>query len=75
MTNRLLDTSVNTDYMIERTYKIRTYKLESKLLLFDYLSKFTLFGYKYFDQYYLNKIHNLFLINKYKTLKDKIKLI
>ena len=75
MTNRLLDTSVNRDYIVERTYKIRTYKLKSKLLLFDYLSKFPLFGYKCFDQYYLNKIHSLFLINKHKTLKDKAKLI
>jgi len=49
MTNRLLDTSINRDYIVERTYKIKTYKLKSKLLLFDYLSKFPLFGYKYFD--------------------------
>jgi len=75
MTNRLLDTSVNRNYIVEKTYKIKTYKLESKLLLFDYLFKFPLFGYKYFDQCYLNKIHNLFLINEYKTLKDKAKLI
>jgi len=65
----------NREYMVERIYEIRTHKLESKLLLFDYLSKFPLFGYKYFDQYYLNKIHNLFLSNEHKTLEGKAKLI
>lgn len=53
----------NRDGWTERTYEIRTHKLESKLLLFDYLSNFPLFGYKYFDQIYLHKIHILF-INK-----------
>jgi len=41
----------NRDYMVERTYEIITHKLEFKLLLFDYLSKFSLFCYKYFDLY------------------------
>jgi hypothetical protein len=41
--------------MIERNYEVITKKLDSKLVLFDYLSKFPLFGYKYFDQFYLNK--------------------
>ena len=36
--------------MVERNYEVRTQKLESKLVLFYYLSKFPLFGYKYFDQ-------------------------
>jgi len=34
-----------------------------------------LFGYKYFDQFYLNKIHNLFLNKEHKTLEGKAKLI
>jgi len=63
------------NFFVERTYEIRTHKLESKLILFDYLSKFPLFGYKYFDQYYLNKIHNLFLKIEHKTLEGKAKLI
>lgn len=53
--------------MIESIYEIRTHKLESKLILFDYLSNFPLFGYKHFDQIYLYKIHNLFLNNEHKT--------
>jgi len=67
----------NRNYLIERIYEVsevRTHKLESKLVLFDYLSKFPLFGYKYFDQFYLNKIHNLFLNKEHKTLVGKAKL-
>jgi len=65
----------NKGYYIEKTYGIRTHKLESKLQLFDYLSKYPLFGYKYFDQMYLEKVHNLFLNNEHKTLDGKNKLI
>ena len=65
----------NRNYMVERIYEVRTHKLESKLVLFDYLSKFPLFGYKYFDQFYLNKIHNLYLNKEHKTLEGKAKLI
>jgi hypothetical protein len=61
--------------MIERISEVRTPKLESKLVLFYYLSKFPLFGYKYFDQFYLNQIQNLFLNKEHKTLEDKAKLI
>jgi NMD protein affecting ribosome stability and mRNA decay len=32
------------NYLIERIYEVRTQKLESKIVLFDYLSKFPLFG-------------------------------
>lgn len=65
----------NRNYKIERLYEVRIKKLESKLVLFDYLSKFPLFGYKYFDQFYLNKIQNLFLNKEHKTLEGKAKLI
>lgn len=57
--------------MIERNYEVRSQKLESKLVLFDYLSKFPLFGYKYFDQFYLNKFKNLFLNKEHKTLEGR----
>jgi len=65
----------NRNYMIERIYGVRTQNLDSKLVLFDYLSKFPLFGYKYFDQIYLNKNQNLFLNKEHKTLEGKAKLI
>jgi len=62
-------------YFLEKTYGIRTHKLESKLQLFEYLSKYPLFGYKYFDQKYLEKVHNLYLNNDHKTLIGKNQLI
>jgi hypothetical protein len=34
----------NRNYPIERISEVRTHKLESKLVLFDYLAKFPLFG-------------------------------
>ena len=60
---------------VEKIYEIRTHKLESKLQLFDYLSNYPMFGYKYFGQIYLNKIHDLFLNNEHKTSNGKNKLI
>jgi len=65
----------NRDYRVENFYEIWTHKLESKLQLFDYLSKYSLFGYKYFGQINLNNVHNLFLNNEHKTLEGKNKLI
>ena len=61
--------------MIERNYEVITKKLDYKLVLFDYLSKFPLFGYKYFDQFYLNKNSELILNKEHKTLEGKAKLI
>lgn len=63
------------DGWTERNYEIRTHKLESKLQLFDYLSNFPLFGYKYFDQIFLHKIHTLFINKEYQTQEGKAKLI
>ena len=65
----------NREYGVEKAYEVRTHKLESKLQLFDYLSKYPLFGYKYFGQINLNNVHNLFLNNEHKTLEGKNKLI
>jgi hypothetical protein len=45
----------NRNDLIEINSEVITPKLDSKLVLFDYLSKIPLLGYKYFDQYYLNK--------------------
>ena len=61
--------------MIERNYEVITKKLDYKLVLFDYLSKFPLFGYKYFDQFYLNKNSELILNKEHKTLEGIAKLI
>jgi hypothetical protein len=49
-------------------------KLESKIILFDYLTKYPLFGYKYFSQINLEKIHYLNLSKEYKTIEGIIKL-
>lgn len=48
----------NREYKVERTYEIRTHKLEFKL--FDYLSKFPLFGYKYFVLFFIIKLITYF---------------
>ena len=40
--------------------------------MFDYLNKFPLFGYKYFSQINLYKIHNLVVNKEYKSLQGKI---
>ncbi len=40
----------NKESYVEKALEIWTDKLESKIVLFDYLSKYPLFGYKYFSQ-------------------------
>lgn len=59
---------------IEKAYVVRTDKKESKVLIFEYLNKFPLFGYKSFDQKNLHKIHNLVMSKEYKNHDGKIKL-
>lgn len=59
---------------IEKVYVVRTDKKESKVLIFEYLNKFPLFGYKSFDQKNLHQIHNLVMSKEYKKLEGKIKL-
>jgi len=44
---------------LEKAYVVRSDKIESKILLFYYLNKYPLFGYKYFAQINLYKIHDL----------------
>jgi hypothetical protein len=56
---------------IEKAYGVRTDKLESKIKLFDYLSRYPLFGYKYFSQVNLEKIHNLTINKEHKTIEGK----
>jgi hypothetical protein len=51
----------------EHAYLVRTDRVESKEILFLYLNKYPLYGYKYFAQNNLGKIHNLIRTRKYKT--------
>lgn len=60
---------------VEKTYEVRSDTIESKILIFDYLNKFPLYGYKYPFGVNLYKIHNLPRRGKeYKTLEGKKKL-
>ena len=56
---------------LEKSYIIRSDKIESKILLFDYLNKYPLFGYKHFAQVNLYKIHELVRSKGYKTIEGK----
>lgn len=59
---------------IEKIYVVRTDKKYSKVLLFQYLNKFPLFGYKYFANKNMQKIHDLILSREHKELDGKMKL-
>ena len=59
---------------VEKAFQVRTDKFESKVQLFHYLSKYPLFGYKYFSQLNLEKIHNLVIEKEHKT-QGKTKLL
>jgi hypothetical protein len=63
------------DKYIERAYEVRTDKIESKIMLFDYLNKFPLFGYKYFAHTNLEILHNLVLKKEHKLTDGKDKII
>lgn len=55
------------DTYIEKAYVVKTDKIESKILMFEYLNKFPLFGYKYFAQINLFKIHELVRRKEHRT--------
>ena len=38
----------NKDKFVEKVFEVRTDKIESKIISFDYFKKYPLFGYKYF---------------------------
>lgn len=59
---------------IEKLYVVRTDKKDSKVILFEYLNKFSLFGYKSFAQKNLQKIHDLVISREHKELDGKVKL-
>jgi len=51
----------------ELGYYIRTDKIESKTILFDYLTEYPLFSYKHYTVLSLRKVHDLVLTKGYKT--------
>lgn len=59
----------------EKAYEVRTDTIDSRLQLFNYLNNYPLFGYKYYSQIYLYKIHNLVIEKEYKTFDGKNKLL
>lgn len=59
---------------IEKLYVVRTDKKDSKVIIFEYLNKFPLFGYKSFAHKNLQKIQDLILSREHKELDGKIKL-
>jgi hypothetical protein len=59
----------------EHGYLIRTDKIISKYIIFRYLNRFPLFGYKYFKHKYMGYIHILVRNKEYKMDKGKLKFI
>jgi len=59
----------------ENTFLVKTDKIESKNVIFTYLNKYPLFGYKYFAHYNLGRIHNLIIKSEHKTTIGKLKFL
>jgi hypothetical protein len=59
----------------ENTFLVKTDKIESKNVIFTYLNKYPLFGYKYFAHYNLGRIHNLTIKSEHKTTIGKLKFL
>jgi hypothetical protein len=59
----------------ENAFLIKTDKIESKNIIFTYLNKYPLFGYKYFAHVNLNLIHNLIIKSEHKTNKGKLRFL
>jgi LAGLIDADG endonuclease len=59
----------------ENVYLVKTDRIKSKEILFSYLDKYSLFGYKYFAQKNFRKIHNLIRNNEYKIEEGKEKFL
>lgn len=72
---RIIEITRHKKTYIEMAYEVRTDKIISKNLMFEYLNKYPLFGYKFFNQMYLEKIHQLKLSKDYGRLSGKEKLI
>ena len=65
--SRVINIERKKETYVEKAYVVKTDKIESKILMFEYLNKFPLFGYKYFAQTGLFKIHDLILRKEHKT--------
>lgn len=59
----------------ENAFLIRTDKIISKNIIFSYLNKYPLFGYKYFAHVNLDLIHNLIIKSEHKTKRGKLKFL
>ena len=59
----------------ENFYLVRTDKIESKNMIFIYLNKYPLFGYKYFAHANLYMIHNLVIKSDHKTKIGKLQFL
>ena len=59
----------------ENAFLVKTDKIESKKIIFSYLKKYPLFGYKYFAHSNLGMIHNLIIKSEHKTKTGKLKFI
>jgi len=59
----------------ENAFLIKTDKIESKNIIFAYLNKYPLFGYKYFAHVNLNLIHNLIIKSEHKTNIGKLRFL
>jgi hypothetical protein len=58
----------------ELGYLIKTDKIESKIILFNYLDIFPLFSYKYFTVSIHNKLHQLVISKDYKKVNGNDQL-
>ena len=59
----------------ENAFLIKTDKIISKNILFSYLNKYPLFGYKYFAHVNLGLIHNIITKSEHKTKTGKLKFL
>lgn len=59
----------------ENAFLIKTDKIISKNVIFSYLNKYSLFGYKYFAHVNLGLIHNLIIKFEHKTKTGKLKFL
>jgi len=75
LNTKVIEIERNRNEYLEKAYLIRTDKIESKDLMFAYLNKYPLFGYKRFALLNLEKIHELVRSKEHKTMKGKLKLI
>jgi hypothetical protein len=72
---KVTDIVRDKSYYVEKAFGIRTDTMESRVELFNYLNKYPLFGYKYFYQVNLEKIHKLAISKEYKTIEGRDKVI